>query len=562
MILLSRIALLALSFPLCHAQLPQVPFALVKDIDSTSNSSYRFQWPIKRVAIIGGGPSGLIAYREFNRPEFEYSVRLFERDNVPGGNWHYTEGIPTDAPVPNSDPAVGDYKPDLPPSLPYDEEYEDGVVVRRKLEEHRGPKPVWASLKSNAPSPIQQIRELPWPAGTPWQLPHKLLEKYLRSFASWHGVNSNDDNPDVEYNTRVEAVKKRFDDSDNHIGWTLTLKKLLKTGEKTSKATWWTEDFDAIVVASGRYNAPSIPDIPGLAAWKSHAPQSISHSREYRHPQSFSNLTVLVVGAGTSGSEISRDINVDARKVYQSVRVAVPKNPLENIWRRRVPGNTTFVGEIKRFHSIPSSSPGTQNGEIELTNGTIITGVDHIIFATGYHYSFPFLQQYHDKSLGVHDRAPKGSPQPLVTDGTHVRSCHLDVFYIEEPTIGFLNMNWGMQSFTYGEYTALSLAKVWAGRAQLPPTEELWKLHEAVVRDRGGYGKQFQFLGSVKSTELIRYFVGWLNQAAVKYGGRQITGEDESVGEILSIWLRGHYGLDLDSTAALKIYDSVALSDW
>ncbi|KAJ7578058.1 hypothetical protein C8J56DRAFT_1112899 [Mycena floridula] len=513
MILLSRIALLALSFHLCQAQSAQVPFALHKDTCATSNSSYQFQWPIKRVAIIGAGPSGLIAYREFNRPEFEYSVRLFERDKIPGGNWHYTEEIPTDAPVPNADPAVGDYKPDLPLTLSYEEEYEDDVVVQRKLQEHRGPKPVWASLKSNAPSPIQQ------------------------------------------YNTRVEAVNKRLNDSGNHVGWTSTLKKFVKTGKKTSKAIWWTEDFDAVVVASGRYNAPSIPDIPGLAAWKSHSPKSISHSREYRHPQRFNNLTVLVVGGAASGSQISRDINVDALKVYQCVRVG-------DVWRRRIPDNTTIISGIKRFHPIPSTSLGIQQGEIELTNGAIITGIDHIVFATGYHYSFPFLQQYHDKSFGVHDRAPKGSPQPLVTDGTHLRSCHLDVFYIEEPTIGFLNMNWGMASFTYEEYTALALAKVWAGRAQLAPTEELWKFHEAVVHDRGGYGKQFQFLGSVQLKELIRYHVGWLNEAAVKYGGRQIDGEDESNGEIRQIWLKGYYGIDTDSAAALEIYDAVALDDW
>ena len=72
--------------------------------------------------------SGLIAYREFTRPAFNFSIRVFECDSVPGGNWHYTDETPKDAPIPNDDPAVADYVPSLPPlhqALPYEETYHD-----------------------------------------------------------------------------------------------------------------------------------------------------------------------------------------------------------------------------------------------------------------------------------------------------------------------------------------------------------------------------------------------------------------------------------------------------
>ena len=68
-----------------------------------------------------------------------------------------------------------------------------------------------------------------------------MLQRYMRSFASFHGVNSNDDNPDVSYNTRVERIDKHFDDQGKELGWTLTLKKLEKTGKNSSRATWWKE---------------------------------------------------------------------------------------------------------------------------------------------------------------------------------------------------------------------------------------------------------------------------------------------------------------------------------
>ncbi len=48
----------------------------------------------------------------------------------------------------------------------------------------------------------------------------------------------------------------------------------------------------------------------------------------------------------------------------------------------------------------------------------ILSGVDHILLATGYRYSYPFLPIYHNSSLGVNDTAPADGVQPIVTDGT------------------------------------------------------------------------------------------------------------------------------------------------
>lgn len=62
-----------------------------------------------------------------------------------------------EAPIPNADVTVGDYVPSPPPNgvdLPYSEIYSDenepSYNYRRR--EHRAPKPVWKSLKSNAPA--------------------------------------------------------------------------------------------------------------------------------------------------------------------------------------------------------------------------------------------------------------------------------------------------------------------------------------------------------------------------------------------------------------------------
>ena len=93
----------------------------------------------------------------------------------------------------------------------------------------------------------------------------------------------------------------------------------------------------------------------------------------------------------------------------------------------------------------------------------------------------------------------------------------MDTFYIDDPTLAFINcvywdlvvifwnansfclVNGGTQLFTCAEYVSLAMAKVWAGKADLPCTAELWHRYDEVVIDRGGYGKQFQFLGAERT---------------------------------------------------------------
>ncbi len=103
---------------------------------------------------------------------------------------------------------------------------------------------------------------------------------------------------------------------------------------------------------------------------------------------------------------------------------------------RRLPANVSVVPEIKRC-----LSPGSliQNSGIELINGTFLSGIDYVIFATGYLYTYPFLPDYHNPALGLDQEAPAEAIKPIITDGTHVRSLHLDVFYIENPTLAFIN---------------------------------------------------------------------------------------------------------------------------
>jgi cation diffusion facilitator CzcD-associated flavoprotein CzcO len=49
------------------------------------------------------------------------------------------------------------------------------------------------------------------------------------------------------------------------------------------------QDFDAVIVASGHYHAPKVPDTPGLEDWKRRFPDRVQHSKRYRKPEDAQN---------------------------------------------------------------------------------------------------------------------------------------------------------------------------------------------------------------------------------------------------------------------------------
>ena len=102
-----------------------------------------------------------------------------------------------------------------------------------------------------------QFPHWPWPAGTQWgaflfllrtihslsipELSQDQVRNYVRSYASYLNINSNDENLAAVYNTRVERVEKRSNKAGQEQGWRLWLRSLEPTQNHTYRVTWWTE---------------------------------------------------------------------------------------------------------------------------------------------------------------------------------------------------------------------------------------------------------------------------------------------------------------------------------
>lgn len=114
-----------------------------------------------------------------------------------------------------------------------------------------------------------------WPVGTPDFTTHDILKDYIQETSRRTGVEEI-----TKYGARVSNIRKE------NGRWQLSYSTLdTKDGQIQEQQS--VETFDAVVVASGHYHAPRVPDLAGLKKWKAQWPSRIFHSKAYRSTQEF-----------------------------------------------------------------------------------------------------------------------------------------------------------------------------------------------------------------------------------------------------------------------------------
>ena len=132
------------------------------------------------------------------------------------------------------------------------------------------------------------------PRSFPRYVPRDLYAGYLETYARDLRLR-------VQTSTRVDRVAR----ADGR--WTV----------RAGDATW---SARAVVLAMGRFGAPVLPSWAGREAFAGR----VVHSSAYRNGSDFAGGSVLVVGAGNSGTEIATDlVQQRAARVVISVRSGV-----------------------------------------------------------------------------------------------------------------------------------------------------------------------------------------------------------------------------------------------
>ncbi|XP_065113419.1 flavin-containing monooxygenase 5-like [Paramisgurnus dabryanus] len=338
----------------------------------------------KRVAIIGGGTSGLACIKCCLDEGLE--PVCFESSDDIGGLWRFKE---------NPDPERAS---------------------------------IYQSLIINTSKEIMCYSDFPIPAHFPNYMHNSLVMDYFRMYTERFQLTRH-----IRFQTKVLHVTPRPDFP--HTGqWDVETES--KDGRREKQV------FDAVMVCTGHHCHPHLPlqDFPGIDTFKG----KFFHSREYKTPEEWRGKRVVVIGIGNSGGDIAVELSRIAKRVYLSTRKGswilnrvgyngFPADMLRDrgiMWlyrslsgffisRREKQLNQRFNHKIyglqpshRLFSQHPTVNDDLPNRILSGTvsvkpnvrefcgsgvvfeDGTIEDDIDLVVFCTGYTFSFPFLSSH------------------------------------------------------------------------------------------------------------------------------------------------------------------------
>ncbi|KAI4917759.1 hypothetical protein J4E85_009851 [Alternaria conjuncta] len=310
----------------------------------------------------------------------------------------------------------------------------------------------------------------------------------------------------------------------NGKSWTVETVTLQTDQEGALERRVSVHDFDAVVIASGHYHTPRVPDTPGLAKWKRRFPGRVQHSKSYRRPENAQDKNYLLVGASVSATDIARELSPYANKILQSQR-----NGKFDLPPSMLPDNAFRIEEVAsydepRANTYASASLNPDEAipaTVTLKSGAKICDIHHVILCTGYYLTLPFLPQLTSDETPVEH----ADDAVLVTDGTQFHNLHKDIFFINDPTLAFVGVPFFTATFTLFEFQAMVVAKVLAGQAKLPSNDAMRSEYNARVESKG-YGKSFHSLRDQEAS-YVNELMNWVNADLQEAGKDKLHGHTE-----------------------------------
>ncbi|CAH2351464.1 thiol-specific monooxygenase [[Candida] railenensis] len=402
----------------------------------------------KTIAVVGGGPCGagfakaLIAEGKFEK------IKIFEKRSDFGGLWNYTKEEDVDSiPIPCDTPNV-DTKP----------------VFREELKDYVWASPVYDHLDTNVPKDVMSYSSMPFDDNLPL-FPHRSdVDKYMKEYAE--PLRSY-----TSFSTKIIKVKR----NDSNTKWVVQSRPIsieTQGGTVSSEKDGFQdllEEFDGVVLATGNYELPYVPNIEGLKSWSTTFPGSVVNVKNYRSPAQFKDIKghILVVGNSASANDLCYQlVQANGGFVYKSKRS-------ENVMPAGSSPKILDVPEIKKFD--------TELKRIDFVDGSHLENVEKIVFATGYLHSYPFLDATNDYDI------------PLITNGHRLHGTYEHVLLYNYPNLAVAGAARYILPTRTSESQGSWTAKVWSGSIPHPSRESMVTWELARSEETGG-GKTFHDL--------------------------------------------------------------------
>lgn len=387
-----------------------------------SQEAKRFD--VKNVAIIGAGPCGLSSAKYLVAQNAFENIVIYEQQAEVGGVWNYSEI-----------PAPTLHVPQVSAHLPPDPPIRSGTGAAPVF-----PSPMYDVLYTNIPGPLMAFSDQAFESGSLIFPPRQDVQVYLVKYAE-------DLRDLIKFCVTVKDVRLRTEGGKDQ--WDLDVVSTIDGDVQTVA-------YDAVVVATGHYSNMFIPDVKNIRQFHEAHPGVISHSKSYRTADPFANKKVVVIGSSASGLDIAAQINRVCRKpVLLSVRTPAPPDKLAFTGAEEVPIIEEFLVEERG---------------VRFEGGRVERDIDAIIYATGYLFTFPFLESF---------------MPPIVFDGRRAYGLFRHAVHIEHPTLVFPGLPIKVVPFSVSETQAAIFARVWANLITLPSKAEMKKWEDEEAQNKG-----------------------------------------------------------------------------
>lgn len=212
--------------------------------------------PTKKIAILGAGPSGLVAAKEVLKNGLIPTI--FEKNADIGGVWSATGSV-------------------------------------------------WNTMHTNISKFTTTYGDFHWPQDTEMFPSAAAMLNYLKDYAQkWNLGNY------IKFSSNVVKVSSKNKELDNlgSEGWTV------QWTENDDPSTLQYDLFEGVIIATGIFAKGHIPEIPGLNSFSGR----IIHSKDYKSGALFEGKKVMTIGGSFSGAEIASDVSSHSALSYHCFR--------------------------------------------------------------------------------------------------------------------------------------------------------------------------------------------------------------------------------------------------
>lgn len=362
----------------------------------------------KHAVVIGAGAAGLVTAREFLRVGF--AVTVFEQSAQVGGLWVYSDATEVDP------------------------------LGQTGTRQHSS---LYSSLRTNLPRDLMAFRDYPFddslldPDGVVRRFPHhSTVLAYLNRFCRDYDLSRH-----IRFGHSVRKVTR----ADGQ--WRV---EVSAAGGATLAVA-----ADTVVVCNGHFAEPRLVPIAGLDPFDG----PVLHSHNYRAAQPFAGMRVGLIGGSASAVDIGNDLLRVASAVTMFATSFGEGGPAPTSGEEGTPVATEAADDgLGRAPMLAS-----MRGNVPVcVDGTEHEPLDAIMYCTGYHYRFDFLDA---AVVDVDDNA--------------VGPLYQEILAVREPSLGFVGIPFRVLPFPLCEIQARWFAAVCAGAIALPAPATMFAEEQA-----------------------------------------------------------------------------------